>query len=177
MEAERVCRDKRRELQLAEAEAQEWEQQSAGHALRTSKKSRSVKLGLPTSTLHTSRLSEFSLNIDATVFQMPKVTRPIETQRLVPPSNIHVQSTCDPSFAAPGYASDVQQRFDCYDTYPELFPASQAMNSTDPWNRLVQERSLPRPIMVWYGLIMHFCDSNHEITRNSKRKYNNIKGH
>jgi len=29
--------------------------------------------------------------------------------------------------------------------------------------------------MVWYGLIMHFCDSNHEITRSSKRKYNNIK--
>ena len=26
-----------------------------------------------------------------------------------------------------------------------------------------------------YGLIMHFCDSNHEITRSSKRKYNNIK--
>jgi len=50
MEAERVCRDKRRELQLAEAEPQKWKQQSAGHALRTSKKSRPVKLGLPTST-------------------------------------------------------------------------------------------------------------------------------
>jgi len=68
MEAERVCRDKRRELQLAEAEPQEWEQQSAGHALRTSKKSSSVKLGLPTSTPHASRLREFSLNPDATVF-------------------------------------------------------------------------------------------------------------
>ena len=31
--------------------------------------------------------------------------------------------------------------------------------------------------MVWYGLIMYFCDSNHEITRSSKRKYNNIKDH
>jgi len=29
----------------------------------------------------------------------------------------------------------------------------------------------------WYGLIMHFCDSNHEITRSSMRKYNNIKDH
>ena len=31
--------------------------------------------------------------------------------------------------------------------------------------------------LAWYGLIMHFCDSNHEITRSSKRKYNNIKDH
>jgi len=31
--------------------------------------------------------------------------------------------------------------------------------------------------LEWYGLIMHFCDSNHEITRSSKRKYNSIKGH
>jgi len=31
--------------------------------------------------------------------------------------------------------------------------------------------------VVWYGLILHFCDSNHEITRSSKRKYNNIKDH
>jgi len=30
---------------------------------------------------------------------------------------------------------------------------------------------------VWYGLIMHFCDSNHEITQSSKRKYNDIKDH
>jgi len=29
----------------------------------------------------------------------------------------------------------------------------------------------------WYGLIMHFCHSNHEITRISKRKYNSIKDH
>jgi len=29
----------------------------------------------------------------------------------------------------------------------------------------------------WYGLIMHFCDSNHEITRSNKRKYDNIKDH
>jgi len=32
-------------------------------------------------------------------------------------------------------------------------------------------------LLVWYGLIMHFCDSNHEIARSSKRKYNNIKDH
>jgi len=31
--------------------------------------------------------------------------------------------------------------------------------------------------MIWYGLIVRFCDSNHEITRSSKRKYNNIKDH
>jgi len=31
--------------------------------------------------------------------------------------------------------------------------------------------------MVWYGLILHFCDSNHEITQSRKRKYNNIKDH
>jgi len=79
---------------------------------------------------------------------MPNVTRPIETQRLVPPTNAHVQSTCDPSFAVPGYVSGVQQRFDYYDTHPELFPESRAINSTDPWDRIVQERSLPRPIMT-----------------------------
>jgi len=27
------------------------------------------------------------------------------------------------------------------------------------------------------SLIMHFCDSNQEITRSSKKKYNNIKDH
>jgi len=79
-------------------------------------------------------------------FKMPNVTRPTETQRLVPPSNTHVQSTCDPSFSVPGYVSGVQQWFDCYDTHPELFPESRAINSTDPCNRLVQERSLPRPV-------------------------------
>jgi len=44
-------------------------------------------------------------------------------------------------------------------------------------NRILHFRTGPGLEWIlkkWYGLIMHFCDSNHEITRSSKRKYNNI---
>jgi len=47
--------------------------------------------------------------------------------------------------------------------------------SSEPMRQL--SMSLPMTNLAWYGLIMHFCDSNHEITWSSKRKYNNIKDH
>ena len=71
---------------------------------------------------------------------MPNVTRPIETQRLFPPSNAHVQSTCDPSFAVPGYVSGVQQRvfvFDCAVVHKGLSLNQVLMQGPDLVNNLV----------------------------------------
>jgi len=44
-------------------------------------------------------------------------------------------------------------------------------------SKFITKKGKIETIAVCYGLIMHYGDSNHEIIRSSKKKYNNIKDH
>jgi len=63
----------------------------------------------------------------------------------------------------------------------EEIKKAKAQRTEDKWNMTRTSSDLVGLLIsfgnIWYGLIMHFCDSNHEITRSSKRKYNNTKDH
>ena len=61
---------------------------------------------------------------------------------------IYYLFTCGAISRPPQYVSGVQRRFDCYDAHTELFSESSAIESADPWDLLVRERSLPGPTIT-----------------------------
>ena len=78
----------------------------------------------------------------------------------------HRKCVAEPAGAHPGLQDRILQN------YTRIEYAHEVRKKTFNFSLCIEVQKL-----VWYGLIMHFCDSNHETTRSSKRKYNHIKDH